>query len=346
MRRRPLIIVLLVVALALGLWTAGWYVAGRQLIAAIDRWATARRAEGWQVAYGAPAIGGFPTKVSVLLTDPALAGAARGPGTIAWTWRAPSIRVEIVPWRFDRIVLRNHGENRVGLERDGAHLDGVLETDDARVRIEAGRPDDVGHYVIELAHPQLRVAQPPIGVTAREVGLDLRLHRTAPGDHLAVAAVLGVGVADLVTEALGRVAAAPVTANLHAELMGAIPPGPPDQSVPAWRDDGGTVELRRFYFTAGGVTLTANGTLAFDNQMRPMGAASATIRGYDAAIDRLTEIGTVNPRDAQLAKLLLSALATPGDNGERVLNVAITAQNGWLYVGPVRLARLDALRLK
>jgi hypothetical protein len=89
-----------------------------------------------------------------------------------------------------------------------------------------------------------------------------------------------------------------------------------------------------------------NGTLALDNQMRPMGAATAAIRGYDAALDRLTALGSVNPRDAQLAKLLLSAIAAPNSDGERVLTVPITGQNGWLYVGPVRLTRLEPLRLR
>jgi Uncharacterized protein conserved in bacteria (DUF2125) len=129
-------------------------------------------------------------------------------------------------------------------------------------------------------------------------------------------------------------------------LMGALSAAPLEQALAAWRDDGGTVEVRRFYFSAGGINLLANGTLALDNQMRPMGAASAAIRGYDAAIDRLTAVGTVNPRDAQLAKLLLSAIAQPGNDGERVLNVPITGQNGWLYVGPVRLTRLYPLKLR
>jgi hypothetical protein len=346
MRRRPLTIVLLLVALALGLWAGAWYMATRQLIAAIDRWAEARRAEGWQVAYATPSPGGFPSKVAADIPTPVVAAPARETGAIAWDWRAPNIRVEILPWRLDRIVLRTSGEHRVGVLRDGARLDSTIECDAAMVRLEAGRPEDTGHYVVELAAPKLRLVEPAIDIAAREIGVDLRLSRTPPGDHLAVAAVLGVGVTDLVTALLDQAGAAPVTAILHVDLMGALSAAPLDQALAAWRDDGGTVEVRRFYFSAGGINLLANGTLALDNQMRPMGAASAAIRGYDAAIDRLTAVGTVNPRDAQLAKLLLSAIAQPGNDGERVLNVPITGQNGWLYVGPVRLTRLYPLKLR
>jgi hypothetical protein len=346
MRRHPLTIVVLLVAAVLGLWAGAWYVATQQLIAAIDRWAEARRAEGWQVTYAPPAPAGFPSKVAVDVPVPAVTAPARAAGRIAWDWRASSVRVEIVPWRLDRVVLRTQGEQRLGVARDGERLDSTLDCAAAMVRLEAGLPDDTGHYVVELAQPKLQLAQPAIGAAASQLAVDLRLHRTLPGDHLAIAAVLGFGVTDLVTARLDKIGGAPVTANLHAELLGALPAGPLDRAVAAWRDDGGTVEVRRLYFSVGDINLVANGTLALDNQMRPMGAASAAIRGYDAAIDRLTAVGTVSPRDAQLAKLLLLAIAVPGENGEHVLNVPVTGQDGWLYVGPVRLTRLYPLELK
>ncbi|MBI3517723.1 MAG: DUF2125 domain-containing protein [Proteobacteria bacterium] len=343
--RRLVLIVLLLVAGAAGLWLGAWYVAARQLIAALDGWAEARRAEGWQVAYGSPSATGFPSKVAAQIPEPRLVAPARGSGTIAWEWRAPSVRIEIVPWRLDRVTLRNRGENRLVAQRDGARLEATLDCDDALVRLEAGRRD-AGRYLIELVGPKLQLVDPAVGIQASQLGFDLRLYRTPPGDHLAVAADLGFGVNDLVTELLGQAGRAPVTANLEVELMGAIPSGPPDQSVPAWRDDGGTVEVRRLTLSSSGIRVAANGTLALDNQLRPMGAATAAIRGFDAAIDRLTAAGSVNPRDAQLAKLLLSAIATPSAEGERVLNVPLTAQDGWFYVGPMRLTRLYPLKLK
>ena len=345
--RRLLTILVPSVAIALGLWAGGWYLATRQLIAALDRWAEARRAEGWQVAYGAPAAAGFPTKVAIEIPEPRLDAPARTSGAIAWRWQAPAIRVEVVPWRLDRVVLRNRGANQVGIERDGEKIDATLTCDDALVRLEAGRPQDAGHYVVELTAPRLSLDGPIVaGAQARAFSVDLRLSRAPPGDHREVAAALGVGVTDLAAAAFDKVGAAPITANLHADLMGAIPPGPLDRAAPAWRDDGGTIEIRRLFVATSGISVTASGTLTLDSEMRPMGAASAAIRGFADAIDQLTAAGSVNPRDAQLAKLLLSAMATPADDGARVLNVPITGQNGWLYVGPMRLARLYPLKLR
>jgi hypothetical protein len=344
--RRLIVIVLLLVTGALGLWAGAWYVAARQLAAAIDGWAEARRAEGWRVAYGRASPAGFPSKVAVEIADPDLAAPARGPGAIAWQWRAPHVRVEVVPWRLDRVSLRDRGENRLAIERDGIRVEGTLECADALVRLEFARRDSGGRTLIELVAPKLQLVEPAIAIQAAQLGFDLRLYRVAPGDHLARAADLGFGVNDLVSELLGQAGRAPVSANLELELMGAIPPGPPDQAAATWRDDGGTVELRQLSLRSAGIRVQANGTLALDNQLRPMGAATAAIRGFDDAIDRLTAAGSVNPRDAQLAKILLSAIATPGAEGERVLNVPITGQDGWLYVGPMRLTRLYPLKLR
>jgi hypothetical protein len=127
--------------------------------------------------------------------------------------------------------------------------------------------------------------------------------------------------------------------------MGALPPGPLEPALTAWRDDGGTLEVRRLTLRSSSISVVTNGTLALDNQMRPMGAATAVIGGYVEALDRLVAAGAIAARDAQLAKLLLNAIAAPNSAGERVLNVPITGQDGWLYVGPVRLARLDPLKL-
>jgi hypothetical protein len=326
-----------------------WYVAAQRLIDGVDRWAAARRAAGWQVTYGAPAPAGFPTKVAVRIPDPAIVAPAVRAGGFGWEWHAVAVNAEIVPWRPNRIAVRDRGENRLVLTRDAARFDATLDCDDALVRLTAGGRDsdpNLGQYVIELAGPKFHQVAPPISAQASQLTFIVELYRVPPGDHETVAVDLTVAVDDLSSDALGSASPPPVSANLHAEVMGALPPGPLDQAVTAWRDDGGTVEIRRLTLISSDISMVTNGTVALDSQMRPMGAATAAIRGYDEAIDRLTALGSVKSRDAQLAKLLLAGIATPSDDGERLLTVPITGQNGWLSVGPVRLAKLEPLQLR
>jgi hypothetical protein len=343
--RRLLVIGLLVVAGALGIWTAAWYVGTQRLIAGLEQWAAARRAEGWQVAYDTPIAAGFPTKIAALIPNPAITAPARAAGGLAWEWRAPTLRAEFVPWRPDRIALRNRGANQLALIRGGVRYQATLDCDDALVRLEAARHEG-GQYVVELGGPVFELVEPPVTAQATQLTLTLQLHHAPPNDHLASTADLGFAIDNLITESFGKMGGTPLSINVQASLMGGLPSGPLDQALAGWRDDGGTIEVPRLTFHAATINVSANGTLALDNELRPMGAASAAIRGYDEALDRLTAAGTVNPRDAQLAKLLLSAIAHPANDGERVLNVPITGQNGWLYVGPVRLTRLEPLKLR
>src|SRR5258706_13468816 len=84
--RRLVFIVLVLVGIAAGLWLGAWYLAVRQLVVAIDGWAEARRAEGWQVTYGRPTPAGFPSKVAADIPQPTVGAPARGAGTVAWEW--------------------------------------------------------------------------------------------------------------------------------------------------------------------------------------------------------------------------------------------------------------------
>jgi hypothetical protein len=231
MRRRLLVIVLLAVAGASGAWTLAWYVAAHRLIDVVDRWAAARRAEGWQVGHGTPMLAGFPAKVAVEFADPAITGPApRAGGGGSWEWRAPAVRVEFVPWRPHRIVLRNAGVNHLGLTRDATRFDATLATDGALVRLEFGRREaaDGGgaQYVIELMGPKFRLTTPEIVAEATQLALTAERHPVAPGDHMAVAADLDLAVDGLVGELLGKASGLPVSGHLRAELMGALPPGP------------------------------------------------------------------------------------------------------------------------
>src|SRR5258705_8682450 len=133
--RRFLIIVALVVVAAGGVWAIAWYVAAQQLIAGVERWADQRRAEGWQVSYGAAAPAGFPTKLAAQLVEPVLVVPARGPGGVAWEWRAPTLRVEVVPWRVDPIPLRAYGVIRVACAGDHLGTDGHFDVATELVRL-------------------------------------------------------------------------------------------------------------------------------------------------------------------------------------------------------------------
>jgi hypothetical protein len=111
-----------------------------------------------------------------------------------------------------------------------------------------------------------------------------------------------------------------------------------------WRDSGGTLEVKRFALGHGPLALGGDGTLALDGSMRPIGAFTLRIKGFEETLDRLAEAGVIKPYPAALAKTVMKALARKqGVPGGEELKAPLTLQDGWLYVGPVALAKLPPI---
>ena len=128
-------------------------------------------------------------------------------------------------------------------------------------------------------------------------------------------------------------------------LLGVVRDGTVEQVVEHWRRDGGTVEVPWLRAVWNRVDLRAQGSIALDEDWRPMGAFSADISGYAAAMDALVETAVLEPKEAAMATIGLALLAKrPPEGGEPVLTVPVTAQSGELYVGPLRIADLPRIR--
>jgi hypothetical protein len=90
--------------------------------------------------------------------------------------------------------------------------------------------------------------------------------------------------------------------------------------------------------------LTASATLALDEQLQPMGAASAHLIGYAETLDALAVRGAISKSAATAAKAVLSLLAhTPEDGGPPDVEVPLTLQYRTLSMRQVPLLRLPEL---
>jgi hypothetical protein len=111
-----------------------------------------------------------------------------------------------------------------------------------------------------------------------------------------------------------------------------------------WRDGGGTVEVARLNLAYGFLDVWANGTMALDGDMQPIGAFTAKVEGFFPLVDALKEKGLVRARDAVTAKVVLGVLAKkPADGGPPTLNLPLTVQGRKVYAGPLALAQVPAI---
>lgn len=321
------------VALAVSGYVAYWLVAADRLRAGLEDWAAQRRAAGDQVDWHSLEVSGFPFRLVATIEQPSLGLPARPERP---SWSAERVVAVVQPWNFRHVLVN----------LDGRHLLSLVDADGER-RLGARLGDAWASY---LGGADGRAELLSFDAKAVEAW-DSRQPGHVTADHVEMhgrPSASGSGIVDLAGDAerlvlpespgngFGRTVEQ-VGADLT--ITGEVPPaGSPPEMVAAWRDGGGTVELRRFSATWDGVRIDGSGTLALDGENRPLGALTARLRGHEKLLDRLAAGGLIAADKLPTAKALLGVLA--GANGG-VLSVPVDMQDGKLFLGPVLLARLN-----
>ena len=323
-------------------YSAAWFYVAGQVHDGIEGWADQRRADGWRIAYRSLAIEGFPLAFRGRIEAPVF---ARQVGGAAVSWRGPAITIAVRPWHPRRLSLSFPGSHL--FSRAGRQRTARLTAGTADAQVELGEDGQV--RVLRVALGALTVTPatdaPKTAIDKFDLTLDrpTAVQTDAPHQRPLVrikANVGGLVLPDGTRAALGpRIEAAGIT----VVLLGAIPAGPLAAALAGWRDNGGTLEVKRFRLAWATLSLNAEGTLALDRELQPMGVLTARIIGFRETVDRLTANGIIRPRQAMTAKIVLGLLAR-GSPPE--IKAPISAQDGGLYIGPVRLMGLPKVRWK
>ena len=328
--------VLVVLALA---YTLFWFQAAANLRQAADVWRAERVAEGWTVAWSALAVDGYPWRLRLTVEAP-LVGQAETDRP--WSWKAERGTAQVAVWSPRSVTVRLDGKHDVRLTTAGRGiaLTGTAKKAEATATLSGGRIDGLeatlrglsleGDDQATIAAADLEARLLPGGPEPTSPGARLRLvvrDATAPA---LLALPFGPGVA---------------AAVLEADLLGPLTAGPLEAVLPAWRDAGGTIEVKRLRVRHGPAEADADGTIALDGDLQPIGAFTVHSRGFFAVVELLRRRGVIERGAALTAKLVLGAMARPAaDGGPPVLSLPVTVQERTLYTGPVALARLPAVR--
>ncbi len=181
-------------------------------------------------------------------------------------------------------------------------------------------------------------------VQALRVEARVTVPRLPATNHLDTDGTLALDVTGLTLPGaiptLGRVVD---TVSARATLKGMIPSGPTPLALAHWRDDGGTLDLELQHLVWGPLQAVANGTLALDQNLQPVGALNATVIGPGALVDAVVASGAMRPNDGAFAKIALGMLSKPGANGTPEVTLPARMQNGNLYLGPARLMAMPRI---
>lgn len=351
---------LFLMILAIG-YAVLWFTGAHALRDTAETWIAERRAAGWTIRHGGLDMGGFPLKIRVRLPDAVLVAPPESGG---WTARMAALDIAARAWSpFTAVVSplgpvdldlgRPAGRWQVAAERfqataetdSGGRLEG-LSLDLAEVRAvpasalnEDGTvPDDAPAATLDRLTAVLSQPESSSSVfeEASEPAEKASYALSVDGSGLAlppsVPAPLGPAWQDL---------------ELTARMVGTLPE---DQgmreSLMAWRDEGGVIEIERLYINWAPLEIAIAGTLALDGRLQPVGALSTHVRGFFQAIERLEDQGIVRARDATMARVVLGTMASnaPQRQGGPVLTLPMTLQGRQLSMGPVALLELPLIK--
>jgi len=339
---RPVLLgpALLILLLGVG-YPVFWFIVAGQVEDGFLRWRDTQNKKGHVVEHGALAVQGFPGAIRLMIDAPAIASTKDG-----WSIKSSQAHFEIQPWNWRRYRVEASGPHRLVGIVQGRPVRVVAETDSA---LFIGQLNDRGRMAEGVAEiGNLRVREPDGGQLSATKHVQARL-RWPDG-----AARPGLPSFDLTVQASHTQLAPKISGPLGTDLrtvrvsgtLNGQPPGKLQRdALDAWRQDGGTIDIRQVVLGWGALDVSANGTLALDAALRPLGAFTTELLGHRALLAALEQGGTLRRKEASAARLALDLLSKPSGNGDgrRVVTVPLTAQRGRLYLGPVRLLKLPPI---
>ena len=342
-RRRWPLALLALAALAASAHALAWLWLVLRLEDGVADWAAQRRAEGWTVAHGPPARGGWPLAAALAVPQVALRRAG-------FAWESAQVTLTLAPRSLDRLTLGAAGAQalEVAGQRIPAATEGLAVTLplDPRGYAVSGLP-----RAASLAAIRLRFDLPAGPIEIGALRLDL-----AAGDGRAPEDPLLRLRGTAATLALPRSLAAlpglsvlgPGLDRLGLDLVASGPwpgiGGTPTLQAARWRDGGGTLEAREIGFGWGAARLGATALLALDAGLQPAGEGMLRLAGAGTVLEAAQAAGMIGRREVAGAQMLLALMQRPPpEGGPPQLEVPLMLERRRLSLGGMSLAQVPPL---
>ena len=321
-------------AVLVALYSALWLFLAHRVERAVDAYMARQRDQGVTLSAATETLDGFPFRIELRLTGVVADGLPRVPkGRLtvptAFAWAHPW---QLDEWRFGLLggTSIEGPQGRVTFDLLGGRAGQILGPggipggDLADLHLDNVAMSS-GDRVVKVSRANLTLRLPPAPPQAHEEPLFSMAFQAHKIDLPNAVAPLGQEIEHL---------------QLDGTWRGPLPSGKLPDALAGWRDDGGTIDVRSVDLGWGPLTLSADGTIALDKDLQPLGAFSARIMGYDAILDALIASGAIKPNEAGLVRMGLSMMAQRGADGTPQLKTPVTIQDDAVFLGPARLAKL------
>jgi hypothetical protein len=341
MRRRWIIAGILLACLAVA-YTGYWFWLAQTFERNLAFWIDQQRMLGYRISYAAAQPHGFPFPVGIGLTGVAI---EPPPGGTPWRLDTESMELSIAPWAPLSLRIDNAGrepEYRLGWLAGSRNHEVVING----LRVVLRFSDDGAPPALRFPVQSVRFRQGDRDIAGVILfSGDVAVFNVSSHAESSVTFNLSASGIDFLHMASDKTVET-YDWQLSGRIMGRVPPEPLTRALAAWSDDGGYLELTQFKANWEAVTdVNVNGSLALDQRLQPVGSMTARLRNYADLIDWLVSIGVMSPGQATTTKLALAAMSHPVADGSNALEarVPITIQNGYLSVGPAKIAQIPPI---
>lgn len=342
MRIRTILIAFVGAALlCLAVLAGWWHVLAGRAETIVAEWMQRLDRGGYSTAHAGLETGGFPTRVELTLREAAI-GWRRG--SDSGEIRLPVLSAAAPVWDPETIHFVSPGGVSASLvsaagplELSAASLEGTIRP---ASRTEAGRAWAVRGELADLKASGAEGASPMLAAQAAIVDLAMpEILLVSPDAEGIVKLTSRLEEIELPTPtSLGdRIRAVTLMSDVTAPLPG----GWSAPALAAWRDRDGRVVLHQGGVDWGPLQLRGAGGLTLDRALRPEGSLQIRVRGYEPALDALARAGMLPSDQVSAIKLALGFISRqPEPGGPREAGAELDLDEGWLKLGPFRLAPL------
>lgn len=299
-----------------------------------NAWIKSQRQNGMYIQHGEPIYSGFPSRV--VITYPA-ASIASGVFPTGWAWSTQTISIAARPLLLNQLFFNLTGTHsltlpgtptptlnfastyanfELGMDSGGAISAGRLSVSELTA---AWSGSDTSTIVLDQGNFSIVSHK-----ATNTWGIETTLH------GLRVPGIFSTHVD-------------PVIERVNFATETRLPPSHQSwqNSLWAWMDNGGMIEVHKLEIVWPPISVTAAGSMALDEELQPSGTFSANIQGFFETLDILRAEGIVRSQDSAMAKIVLGLLTRPPPNGgPPELSVSMTINDQKLYAGPVMIMKL------
>lgn len=315
------------------IWTARLF--EQNFTATVDYW----RSQGAQISFATQPASGTLIELRKSLKDLEIRFSA---GQDTWTIRGDRPTLAIAPWRPTRLTIDLQQNTMLEIGRDRSEEMLRINSDHGGVRLDFTTDGQFTGLSAWITSAWMNSSLG--GAFIRDLSASTSLNGVDIADHKRRSVVFTTALKDIRLDLNQTPLLGDVVTRLIVEgyVLGGFPGVDAHDAMIQWRDAGGTVEIERLVANWGPLALTANGTLALDHRLQPIGAFTATVRGYNETVDAVVAAGAMTPAQATATKLWLNAKMESDEGGAKV-KLPITIQDGMLSMGPVKLAQLPPI---